>query len=501
MRNSCKSLLISFLLLVNIYTASSNNDIISINFSENLNSEKILVPTINVNSSNLNSFSTCFGTASQQQSFTVSGSDLINNIIISVPSVYEISLNGTTWSSSLILALDGSGNVNSTIIFIRIAANAGLGAHNVAVAISSGSVNQDITGVSGIVNNLPSISGTSNVCVGSTLQLTGSGTGAIANPWISSTSNVTIDSTGLITGISSGGSVITYVDSNGCSDTESILVNGLPNSTISTSNPVTFCFGGSVLLTANSGTGLTHVWKKNGIVIPSQTNQTYNATTSGDYTVTVTNSSGCSSTSSITVVTVNPIPVVDFTFVDNQCSGSTIQFNTNSIGVTYTWNFGDSTSSTLQNPNHIYNSSGCGTINYQVSLTIIDANGCSNTTIKTITIKQAPNATFKDASPGVTYNPLNLSNQFNNCQSAGSANPIYNVSVAIHSSSNCISNYIVNWGDGSSLQTFTSAPFTHSYTALGAFTMSITATGNNGCSVIKNYIIHSYELYIQIIFI
>ena len=221
---------------------------------------------------------------------------MINNIIISVPSVYEISLNGTTWSSSLILALDGSGNVNSTIIFIRIAANAGLGAHNVAVAISSGSVNQDITGVSGIVNNLPSISGTSNVCVGSTLQLTGSGTGAIANPWISSTSNVTIDSTGLITGISSGGSVITYVDSNGCSDTESILVNGLPNSTISTSNPVTFCFGGSVLLTANSGTGLTHVWKKNGIVIPSQTNQTYNATTSGDYTVTVTNSSGCSST-------------------------------------------------------------------------------------------------------------------------------------------------------------------------------------------------------------
>ena len=157
--------------------------------------------------------------------------------------------------------------------------------------------------------------------------------------------------------------------------------------------------------------------------------------------------------------------------------------------MTYTWNFGDSTSSTLQNPNHIYNSSGCGTINYQVSLTIIDANGCSNTTIKTITIKQAPNATFKDASPGVTYNPLNLSNQFNNCQSAGSANPIYNVSVAIHSSSNCISNYIVNWGDGSSLQTFTSAPFTHSYTALGAFTMSITATGNNGCSVIKNYII------------
>ncbi|WP_297869676.1 PKD domain-containing protein, partial [uncultured Flavobacterium sp.] len=195
-------------------------------------------------------------------------------------------------------------------------------------------------------------------------------------------------------------------------------------------------------------------------------------------------------TSNIVTITVNPLPVVDFTYANNQCSGSSIQFNSVVSGngpYTYSWNFGDGDTSSQQNPTHTYNSIGCGTVNYNVSLTVIDNNGCTTTSTKVITIKQRPDAVFKDNNAG-TYNPSNLSNQFNNCNSAG-ANANYNVSVGLHSSSTCITSYSVQWGDGSATQTFTTTPFTHTYTTLGAFIMTITAFGNNGCSVSKSYTI------------
>ncbi len=48
----------------------------------------------------------------------------------------------------------------------------------------------------------------------------------------------------------------------------------------------------SVLLTANPGD--TYQWYNNSTIITGATNQTYTATTSGAYTVAVTNVGGCS---------------------------------------------------------------------------------------------------------------------------------------------------------------------------------------------------------------
>ncbi len=469
MRNSFKILFFYFLLFVNVISASSKNDIISINFSENVYSEKSVVPIINVNSSNINSFSTCFGTASQQQTFTVSGSGLSNDISISVPSGYEISLNGTTWSSTLSLAIDGSGNVSSTTISIRIGANASSGSHNGAVTISSGSENGNFN-ITGNVNSLPTILGSSNLCVGSTIQLTGSGTAAVANPWTSSTSNITVNSSGLITGISPGNSVITYVDSNGCNDTKNITVNGLPSATISTSTPVSFCSGGSVLLTANSGTGLTYVWKKNGAVIPSETNSTYTATTSGDYTVTVTNPSGCSATSSITVVTVysNIIPVLGPFGTTTQTTFQNLLFFTrcttaasaaiNVVNQTlnqsqvasYTINWGDGTANTTttsftSNINHPYIQ---GFYTLTISLTTIQ--GCTSSTTYQIFVGNTPS--------GSLGNPGNLSG----CAPKTITYPIDNTSNNTPGTQ-----YIINFGDGQSVTYIhpnVPTSITHTYT-------------------------------------
>ena len=52
---------------------------------------------------------------------------------------------------------------------------------------------------------LPTITGTLNVCVGSTTQLTGSGTPAAISPWLSASPSVaTVSNTGLVTGLLPG---------------------------------------------------------------------------------------------------------------------------------------------------------------------------------------------------------------------------------------------------------------------------------------------------------
>jgi uncharacterized repeat protein (TIGR01451 family) len=79
-----------------------------------------------------------------------------------------------------------------------------------------------------------------------------------------------------------------------------------PTPTITPGGPTTFCSGGSVTLTSSSATG--NQWYLNGNPIGGATNQTYVATSSGDYTVIVTIAAVSSSPSAITTVTVNPIP-------------------------------------------------------------------------------------------------------------------------------------------------------------------------------------------------
>ena len=76
---------------------------------------------------------------------------------------------------------------------------------------------------------LPTISGGSTVCVGTTVTLTGSGTPSTSTPWVSSNTNVaSISSNGVVTGIQAGTTTITYADSDGCQQTHDVTVNGLP---------------------------------------------------------------------------------------------------------------------------------------------------------------------------------------------------------------------------------------------------------------------------------
>jgi hypothetical protein len=82
-----------------------------------------------------------------------------------------------------------------------------------------------------------------------------------------------------------------------------------PPATITPSGTVTACSPGTVLLTANTGTGYIYQWKLNGMDIPGATLSTFTTTTSANYTIVVTEN-GCSQTSAATTVTFGAGPTV-----------------------------------------------------------------------------------------------------------------------------------------------------------------------------------------------
>ena len=113
--------------------------------------------------------------------------------------------------------------------------------------------------------------------------------------------------------------------------------------------PLTFCQGGSVTLTANSGG--SYLWQKNGVAIGGAINQTYSAGTTGSYTVTVTTGS-CTGTSSPILITVNPVPVATITASGptSFCTGGNVVL-TASAGNSWLWSTGAVTQSvSVSNP-------------------------------------------------------------------------------------------------------------------------------------------------------
>jgi hypothetical protein len=168
------------------------------------------------------------------------------------------------------------------------------------------------------VNALPTITGTLNVCAGTTTQLTGSGTAAASNPWTSASTGVaTVSTTGLVTGVAAGTSVITYTNSNGCSITATVTVNVLPTIT----GTLNVCAGTTTQLTGSVTAAASNPWTSasTGVATVSTTGLV-TGVAAGTSVITYTNSNGCSITATVTV---NALPTITGTL--NVCAGTTTQ--------------------------------------------------------------------------------------------------------------------------------------------------------------------------------
>ena len=149
-----------------------------------------------------------------------------------------------------------------------------------------------------------------------------------------------------------------------------------PSAIISADGNTSFCQGGSVVLNANSGTGLTYQWLNNGNIIAGETNAAYTATTGGAYSVVVNNSPTCSATSAATTVIVNNPSTAAISA--SICQGQTYAFGTQNLNTAGTYN-----------------------------RTVSAANGCDSVITLTLTVNQNATASVTLTAPatvcGQTY--------------------------------------------------------------------------------------------------
>jgi PKD-like domain len=173
------------------------------------------------------------------------------------------------------------------------------------------------------------------------------------------------------------------------SSATNVTVNTVPTPTITPGGPTTFCQGGSVLLTSSSASG--NQWYRNGIALGGETGQTYMATTSGNYAVTVTNSGCTTVVVSSTAVTVNPKPDATITVVSPMFSGASATASVNvscAIGTTFAWSITGGTITAGAGTSSITFTAGpAGTLTLQVTVTT--AAGCSDTKTANVTVQTA----------------------------------------------------------------------------------------------------------------
>ena len=229
-----------------------------------------------------------------------------NNICVGGVTTLTDATSGGAWSSSdaTVASVDGSGDVTGI--------TAGTAMITYTESNTCGSVTATFDMTVNAASSVAAITGNTSICVGQTSPLSDITTGGV---WSSATPAVaTVSAGGLVTGISIGSDNISYTVTNasGCVSSAVITVNIVAalTASITHASSTTFCTGGFVVLNATAGVGYTYQWQVGGVNIAGATSAAYTATTSGNYTVIITNATGCSGTSSGVVVTVNPSPIV-----------------------------------------------------------------------------------------------------------------------------------------------------------------------------------------------
>jgi gliding motility-associated-like protein len=253
----------------------------------------------------------------------------------------------------------------------------------------------------------PTVSAGNNtaICEGGNLMLNGAVTVASGGVWTTSgdgsfaPSNTVLNPTYLPgpQDIATG-SVTLYLTSTGngnCNPVSDSLVLTIESTPIADFSTGPVCLNNTVnftdVSTVTNGNIVTWNWNF-GSGTSALQNPTFTFTTTGPQTITlfVATTAGCSA-QVVKNIYVNPLPQAQFTsqvFCPDSAmftDGSSI--SQGSIGG-WSWNFGDSTTSVLQNSNHTY--TGPGT--YPITLVVTSDSGCTSVYRDTITINPCNDA-------------------------------------------------------------------------------------------------------------
>ncbi len=230
----------------------------------------------------------------------------------------------------------------------------------------------DIASTTVTVSPISGITGTTQVCQGSTTALHNTATGGT---WSSSNNFVaTINNSGVVSGVSVGTSIITYTTPSLCYTTTSVTVNPLP---AAITGVRTVCAGSTTQLSETTTGG---TWSGNNNSVATVTNAgLVTGVSGGTVTISYTTATGCSMT---TTVTVNPL--LHITGTTTVCQGR-ITTLSNATPGGGTWSSASTGIATI-NSSGIVSGVSAGTSVIEFTTTA----GCTTTT--TVTVLPPPAA-------------------------------------------------------------------------------------------------------------
>ena len=173
--------------------------------------------------------------------------------------------------------------------------------------------------------------------------------------------------------------------------TKQVSVLNDADSSITVLDPAEVCSsGGSVRIQAGNATSFK--WIKDGGVISGAVSRLFSASQTGNYQVIVSSAQGCSDTSRVVNITLNPQPVPNFTISNNaQCltENGFIFTNTSAISsgsLTYRWTFDDGTNSSTTSPSKSFLAAGV----YTIKLIATSDKLCADSISKQLTVHPQP---------------------------------------------------------------------------------------------------------------
>jgi len=230
---------------------------------------------------------------------------------------------------------------------------------------------------------------------------------------------------------------VTLIVSNGAGSDTLVQNNYVTVNTVPTAGFNNTINGAVVTFSNTSQNATSYLWAFGDGNTSSQVNPTHTYNQDGTYTVTLTATNACGTTTATKTITIVTPPVAGFNASPTTgCAPLTVQFTSQSSPNVTAWNWsfpgGNPSSSTAQNPTVVYNTAGT----YSVTLTVSNAAG-SNTLSQTnyITVNTTPTAGFNSSVDSLTATFTNTSQNatsyawdFGDGNTSNQANPVHTYS-------------------------------------------------------------------------
>lgn len=257
-----------------------------------------------------------------------------------------------------------------------------------------------------------------------------------------------------------GSYIINAKDSNGCEipypytvDVDEPQQLGFFN--IETNNPSCFNYeDGTIIANPSGGTSPVNIILND---ILSQTGNTFNDLSEGEYWITLVDVNGCVAHSDTFNLVMPPNHALFSMSIDEGCSPLKVTFDKEEDGPVFIWDFDDGYVSYNQNPTHIFFNRS-DSIRYFNVIAHSEINNCIDTAIQTITVYNQPVLNF-ELDTAIHYYPDTI--------------------VEITNLNTSYFNYNWNFDDGSTSNI--TDPQQHSYNDCGLYNITLTAETDLQC--------------------